>query len=154
MNLLNALALTAFSALATQTAAETALTVTGADGILEFSMEDLKALDQTSYVTINEFVDAPTTFSGPLLRDLVAPMDPSETTTLSLTAINDYQIDVPMSDAVTYDVIVALEKDGAPMSVRENGPLWIIYPMSEHPELQTPLYSSRLIWQLTRIDVQ
>jgi hypothetical protein len=40
------------------------------------------------------------------------------------------------------------------MSVRENGPLWIIYPMSDHPELQAPIYNSRLVWQLTAIAIK
>ncbi len=40
------------------------------------------------------------------------------------------------------------------MSIRENGPLWVIYPMSEHPELQEAIYTSRLIWQLIGIDVK
>jgi hypothetical protein len=40
------------------------------------------------------------------------------------------------------------------MSLREKGPLWIIYPFDSSPEYQTELIYSRSIWQLNRIEVQ
>jgi hypothetical protein len=40
------------------------------------------------------------------------------------------------------------------MSLREKGPLWIIYPFDSSPEYQTELTYSRSIWQLNRIEVQ
>ncbi len=119
-----------------------------------FSMEQLRALQQTTIVTTNEFVEKATSFSGPLLRDLVAEVAEDGDSTLTLTALNDYQVEMPIADSLDYDVIVALERDGAPMSVRENGPLWIIYPMTDHPELNDAVYSGRLVWQLVQIDVQ
>ncbi len=118
-----------------------------------YSMDDLRALKQTSIVTTNEFVEGPTEFTGPLLRDVVASVAETDDSQLILTALNDYQVDMPIADSQDYDVIVALERDGEPMSVRENGPLWIIYPMSDHPELNEAVYSGRLVWQLKQIDV-
>jgi hypothetical protein len=85
---------------------------------------------------------------------VLAPLTLSQDATLEMTALNDYQFDMPLTDAINYDVIVALEQNGATMSIRENRPLWIIYPMSDHPELQAPFYNSRLIWLLTDIEVK
>jgi hypothetical protein len=159
MNILKSLSVATLSLFASQAVAETALTVTGKDAsgakyIIQYSIDDLKDLDQTGYDTINVFVDAPTRFSGPLLRDVLAPLTLSEDATLKLTAVNNYQIEMPLTDATNYDVIVALEMSGAPMSIRDNGPLWIIYPVTDHPELQERIYISRMIWQLTDIEVK
>lgn len=144
---------------ASQTLAETVLTITGSDAsgsvkVVTFDIEELKVLDQTSFVTIHDFVDEPTLFSGPLLRDLLANFTVSEEATLQLTALNQYQIEIPISDVTNFDVIVALEMNNAPMSIRQNGPLWVIYPLSDHPELQTAVYNSRMIWQLIDIQVR
>jgi len=139
--------------------AQTVLTVAGTTPSgepmsIDYSMEDLAALDQVELTTINEFVDSETQFSGPLVRDLVKGFTVTDDTTLTLQAINDYEVSMPIADALKYDVIVATKRDGNQMSVRENGPLWIIYPMSDNPELQNSLYMSRLAWQLVRITVE
>jgi hypothetical protein len=69
-----------------------------------------------------------------------------------MTAINDYMIEVPVSDAVEGGPIIAFEMDGKPMSVRDKGPLWLIYPFDSNPDYQTEVFYSRSIWQLNRIE--
>jgi hypothetical protein len=44
--------------------------------------------------------------------------------------------------------------NGAPMSVRDKGPLWIVYPMDDHDGLKTPETEAKMIWQLRDIAVQ
>lgn len=139
--------------------AQTVLTVAGAPSSgesmsIEYSMDDLDKLDQVELTTTNEFVDSETQFSGPLVRDLVEGFTVTDDTTLTLRAINNYEVSMPIADVLKYDVIVATKRDGNQMSVRENGPLWIIYPMSDNPELQNSLYMSRLVWQLVHISVE
>ncbi len=43
-------------------------------------------------------------------------------TTLKMTALNDYKVDVPASDAENYDVVVAYKVDGKYMRIRDKGP--------------------------------
>ena len=119
MNIFKLLSVAALSLFASQAVAETALTITGryaseAQVVIQYSIDDLKALDQTGYDTINDFVEVPTRFSGPLLRDVLAPLTLSQDATLEMTALNDYQFDMPLTDAINYDVIVALEQNGPP----------------------------------------
>jgi hypothetical protein len=159
MNISKLLSAVILSLFASQAIAETALTVTGKDGtgsqaVIQYSFDDLKALDQIGYETVNDFVKIPTRFSGPLLRDVLAPLTLSENAKLKLTALNNFQTEIPITDVMNYDVIVALEKGGAPMSIRENGPLWVIYPVSDHPELREQIYNNRMIWQLIDIEVE
>jgi hypothetical protein len=37
--------------------------------------------------------------------------------------------------------------------VRERGPVWVVDPWSQHPELDDRLHRQRSIWQLTEIVV-
>jgi hypothetical protein len=49
---------------------------------------------------------------------------------------------------------VAYLRNGAEMSMRDKGPLWIVYPYDAKPDYQSELIYSRSIWQLDRIEVQ
>ena len=69
-----------------------------------------------------------------------------------LTAANDYFVDIPTGDFQAYDVILAMQADGKPLSRRDRGPLWLMYPISDHAELNDPVYFRRLIWQVVRIE--
>ena len=61
-------------------------------------------------------------------------------------AANDYGVAIPVSDAVDGGPIIAFRRDGKEMSVRENGPLWIIYPSDSNPDYQTEAIYARSIW--------
>jgi len=133
---------------------QTALVVVnGNDSTLtEFTLAELKAMPQTEIVTSNEFVDDVELFSGPLARDVLIKVGGGSATTVTMTAANDYQVDIPVHEFFDYDAILALSMDGQPFSMRDKGPIWVIYPMSDFPELQDPVYNSRLIWQLVRMN--
>ncbi|MFM7446066.1 MAG: oxidoreductase, partial [Tabrizicola sp.] len=58
-----------------------------------------------------------------------------------------------VSDAVEGGPILAYLQNGEPMSVREKGPLWVVYPYDLKAEYQTEVTFSRSIWQLVRLDL-
>jgi hypothetical protein len=93
------------------------------------------------------------TFSGPLLRAVLdeAGADGSK---LTVKALNDYAVDIPMDDAKTLDTMLATTMDGSPMSVRDKGPLFLIYPFDLNPDLYNEKYFARSVWQIKEIDVQ
>lgn len=135
--------------------AQTALTLSRGPGnveILEFTLEDLRGLPQKTVVTENEFVDGPVAYRGPLVRDVLERLALNQADMLRFTAVNDYYVDIPTSDFLRYDVILALEADGKPLSRREKGPIWLMYPISDHSELRAHVYINRLIWQVYRIE--
>lgn len=131
--------------------AQTLLTVTRGDSSVEYDLAALQALPQTQYATENAFIDGKSVYSGPLLRDILELSDLLDEDEVSIRAINDYEIDFPVADAMNYNVIVATQVNGALMSVREKGPLWLMYPLSDHPELVESIYKSRMIWQMVDI---
>jgi len=93
------------------------------------------------------------TFEGVALVDLLAAIE-AEGANLRAIALNDYAVDIPVSDAVEGGPIVAFLRNGETMSLRDKGPLWVIYPFDSSPEYQTEQIYSRSIWQLDRIEVQ
>lgn len=128
---------------------------TGASGgVTEFSRADIKSFEQVSYSTATEFTDGTPEFSGPLVRDVLASVDASGASVAVMTAANDYSIEIPMADFQKYDVILATSVDGKRLSLRDKGPIWVMYPLDNHEELQDPLYNSRLIWQIIRIELK
>ncbi|MDO6963315.1 hypothetical protein [Rhizobium alvei] len=91
---------------------------------------------------------------GPLLREIVA-LTGWTGESISAVAIDKYETEIPMADLDRFDVITAMEVDGKVLTVRNKGPLWIVYPTKDHPELQLdPIYEGRSIWQLKEIEIK
>ena len=134
--------------------AQTVLTVRAqnSDEAMTFTLAELKQFPQVDVVTKNEFVDGERTFRGPLVRDVLRAENAADAAFVKMTAANDYQIDVKAKEFYDYDVILALSMDGKDLSARDKGPIWVIYPMSQFVELQDPVFNSRLIWQLVRME--
>lgn len=135
------------------------LTVTGnvsqknaADGA-RFDMAMLEKLPQRSFTARTPWYPQSMTFSGPLLRD-VLKMAGAQGRQLTAFALNDYKTSIPFDDVQRYDVIVARLLNGQPMSVREKGPLFIIYPFDDLPELRTETHYGRSAWQLKTLQVE
>lgn len=122
-------------------------------GVMAFDLAMLQALDNTSFSTSSIWTDGVHQFTGVSLQRLAAYLGVEEGAVLKCAAINDYVIDVPVSDAVAGGPIIAYAMDGAPMSVRERGPLWILYPFDSNPAYRSEIIYTRSIWQLDRIEV-
>lgn len=117
-----------------------------------FDLAMIDALPQRETVTSTPWYDGQQTFSGPLLRDLLGAVGASGSS-LRVVAINDYAVEIPMSDAMDYPVILATRRAGALMPVRDKGPLFVVFPFDEVPALVNELYFSRSAWQVRRIEV-
>jgi hypothetical protein len=129
------------------------LTVRTAGGAgRKFDMAALEHMPQRDIVTATPWYDRPHKFTGPLLRDVLAAAG-AKGATLKAIALNDYAVEIPLADALKYDVIVARLFDDQPMPRREKGPLFIIYPFDEQAELRKQLYFTRCAWQLKEIEV-
>ncbi|MGJ8605184.1 MAG: oxidoreductase [Marivita sp.] len=124
---------------------------TNVDETAQFDLEMLQALESTTIETATIWTEGTKTFQGVTLADLVALLG-VKGTTLRATAINDYAVEIPVSDAVQDGPIVAYLLDGDTMSVRDKGPLWIIYPFDSNSSYRTEVIYSRSIWQLDRIE--
>ena len=118
----------------------------------QFDMGMLETLQQHHLVTKTPWFAQARRFTGPLLRDVLA-LAGANGSILRLIALNDYRVDMPMDDAQRHDVLLARLIDDKPMSVRDKGPLFAIYPYDSKAELRSAVYYSRAAWQLRTIEV-
>jgi hypothetical protein len=134
------------------------LTVTGldpadyAEGKAEFDIGRLKAMAQSEFETSTIWTEGKHRFSGVMLRDMVEFLDVSEFN-LRFHALNDYAVEFLSTEATAEAPLLAYEMDGVAMSVRDKGPLWVMFPFDASPQYRTDTIYSRSIWQLDRIDV-
>ena len=134
------------------------LTVSGAisqhnsDDAAVFDFEMLSAMPAASFETTTIWTEGGQTFTGVPLTTLLDNVG-AEGLRLLASAINDYQVEIPVSDAAEDGPIVAYLRNGEPMSVRNKGPLWIVYPYDLNKDYQSETIYSRSIWQLDRIEV-
>lgn len=136
-------------------AGQVVLTITGAvdDPPVGFTRRELAALPQHELRTSTTVTDGTRLFEGFLMRDLLARVGADGESVLAL-ALNDYRIEIPMEDFERFDVIGALAMDGVPLTARDKGPIWIVYPRDDHRELQDIRYDTRWVWQLRALDVR
>lgn len=118
-----------------------------------FDMAMLERLPQQNFTTRTPWYSQPRKFTGPLVRDVLSAAM-AQGSSLKATALNDYRVDIPIDDVQRYDVVLARLLDDKPMSVRDKGPLFIIYPFDTNATLRRALYYTRCAWQLKAIDVQ
>ncbi len=133
------------------------LTVSGAiqtqnvENKAQFDLAMLEALGEAVVETSTIWTDGIQTFQGVGLNVLVDRLGITGDT-LRATAINNYAVEIPVSDAVEGGPIIAYKLNGETMSVRDKGPLWIIYPYDLDPAFRSEVIYSRSIWQLDRIE--
>jgi len=132
-----------------------AITNTNVDNTLQFDMETLEKLGLIEYSVDDQQAEGEVvTFQGVLLSDILAVAGATEdATNLNTIALNDYSIDIPISDAQNYPVMVATQVNGERMTVERYGPTRIVYPYESY-NLDTVIYDPRWIWQLSSIIVE
>ena len=126
--------------------------VTNAEGTLVFDYDALAALDAETFETTTIWTEGLHSFQGVSLKTLTDLLGTKEGTLLA-TAINDYTVEIPISDAVEGGPIIAYLMNDKEMSVRDKGPLWVIYPYDSSADYRSEVVYSRSIWQLDRIEV-
>ncbi|PYF82955.1 hypothetical protein DFP75_10244 [Marinomonas alcarazii] len=123
------------------------------DGTAQFDREMLMNLEVIELKTETPWSEGVDSYRGPLLRSLIATVG-AEGGDLTVTALNDFSSVVPSQDGEEYNVILAMELNGVPMSVRNKGPLFLVYPFSDYPSLNNEVIHNRSVWQIKSIHVE
>lgn len=114
----------------------------------------LVALPQHRIETSTPWTDGIKLFEGVLFADLLDFVGIDDAKTLRATALNEYEIVTPFSEVIEYGALLAMRMDGRPLTRRDKGPIWIVYPRDSNRRIQDEHHDARWVWQLTRIDVQ
>lgn len=124
---------------------------TNGEGTLRLDAAQFSALPQHKFTTSTTWTEGTPTIEGVLLKDLIAAIGATGTT-ISLTALNEYKITMPMADVHDDGPLLGYMMDGKPMSVRDKGPIWLVYPYDANADYRTEQTYARSIWQLDRIE--
>lgn len=121
-------------------------------GELHLDREQLMAIDPRTVETSTPWTDGVNRFEGPLLRS-VLEVAGARGERIRVRALNDYTVEIPLSDLQQYDVILALQQNGVPLEVRELGPVFVLYPFDEYPELFNQSVRHRSAWHVISVEV-
>jgi len=114
------------------------------------TFNDLNGLTQHSIVTATPWHLGTPTFTGPLLRD-VLQLANFEGNVVLASAVNDYNVTIPVEDLVQHRVVLAHSINGERLTLRTLGPLYVMYPLDSDETLRTSGVYGRCIWQLLQI---
>lgn len=129
--------------------------VTTTDHTVAFDRAGLEKIGLIRFTTPTAWTDAPVTFEGVLVSRLLELLAvPADAKEAEMTALNNYQVTIPLTDLRQWPVMIALKRDGNYMSVRDKGPLWVVYPRHAFPELQQTQYNAKWIWQLKEMAIR
>jgi hypothetical protein len=73
---------------------------------------------------------------------------------LRLTAQDRYEVSIPMEDLESFGPVLALRMDGKELTIRNRGPILVMYPFDSYSQIATDVYYGRSVWQLLRIEVE
>ena len=118
-----------------------------------FDREMLGALPQHAFTTGTPGTEGASHYRGPLMRTLLEHAG-AEGNTINVAALNGYEAEIPIEDFYDYDVILALERDGQAIPIREYGPLWVLYPFDHDEALLSERMRFRAVWQVMHINVR
>ncbi len=93
-------------------------------------------------------------YRGVLMRDLLELWQVDEDAQqVYLVALNDYAIEVPLSEFYQYPVLFALQADGVYMEPDTQGPAMLVYPLDQYAFDLTKV-KRNWIWQIKSIELQ
>lgn len=111
------------------------------------SVDELEQMPTATLATVTPWTDGAVEFEGIYMVDIVERFGDAATVGKAM-AFNDYQIEFEIADVIEKGGFVAFKRDGEPLSRRDKGPFWLVFPWSERPELDTRAVHGLSIWQL------
>jgi hypothetical protein len=118
----------------------------------DFDAEMLERLGIVEVVTHTPWTEGEVRFSGVSPKALLDAVGASGDL-IEAIALNDYRVKIPTADFERYPTVLAMRVDGQRLRIRDKGPLWLVYPWRDHPEIDTIEYHSRSIWQVKSLNV-
>ena len=122
-------------------------------GAHRFDQAMLEEIGSTFIQTSTPWTNGIPLFRGVLVRDLLRRVG-TEGKIARAVALNDYRLDIPLSDFFDYPVLLAYEMNGKPLPVRDKGPIWLIYPLDQFSELRNRMTERKMVWQLIELQIK
>jgi len=118
-----------------------------------FDLALLESLPSITIKTETPWTEGVAEFTGVRMDVLLEHVGASPNNLL-LEALDEYSVEAVDEPFESFPIVVAYQLNGEYMSVRELGPLWLMYPFDDHPQLNTEQSRANCVWQLKRIVVR
>ena len=125
---------------------------TNSEAGARFDRPMLESLGLKALRTSSAWTDGTVEFIGVSARSVMEAVGAQGKAVVAF-ALDDYQVEIPISDFERYPVLFALRIDGQELPT-DRGPIWIVYPRDDFRELQDETLNARWIWQLSRLAVK
>ena len=122
----------------------------------DFTINDLKALGESSVQATTQWSPPKSIFTGALLRDVLKVVGAKPNAKDVIYICNDgYAVRTPIVDAAKWNVVVSYKLNGESLATAKNGPFWIMYPIDDNPkELSNDATIAKIAWGLTEIQIK
>lgn len=118
---------------------------------IHLDMDWIKALPSEMFTTDTPWADGKQEFVGVRISVMFDALGIAAKS-FSAIGLDGYKADVEV-DWDKYPVMIAYKHNGSDISIRRLGPLRIVYPFDEYPELMTDFNVTSAVWQLTHIEL-
>ncbi len=123
--------------------------------IIGFTLEDLRALPMTGFETSTVWTEHVDKYTGVLLIDLLQHIGVgAEVGSVGVHAIDGYSAVIDFGLVSEQAPLLSFLRNGDPMSVRNQGPIWLIFPYDDDPRFRTESVYAMSVWQVQRLKVQ
>lgn len=135
------------------------LTLTGnikAKNTANAAVFDLKMLEELGFqkvITKTPWHKKTMVFEGPRGDVLLEKLGVTQGM-MFIKALNDYVAKVPVEDFFKTGAILAMKGDGKFLSIRNKGPLFLIFPFDQSPDLKNDSYYTKSVWQIKSIHIE
>ena len=111
-------------------------------------LKTVKLVTATAWTTRSEFV-------GPELSTVLeAAGVPSAAKEMRFYAIDAYEITIPTTDLTKYRPVMAHTQNGERLVVATRGPVFLVYPRDQYPELTAIKGQAQFVWMVCKIVVK
>jgi hypothetical protein len=129
------------------------ITETNGEGRAEFDRQMLEALGTVRLRTWTPWTDGVVEFEGVPARRILDAVGAAGSVLVAI-ATNEYSAKIPVERLRKYPVILAMSMNGKQLRLRDKGPLWIVMPWSDYPELDNQESRHWSVWQLRQIEIR
>lgn len=128
---------------------------TNSGDMLELDMRTLELLGLVKYTVNDPWLNATNTYTGILISDLSKVLGSSSAaTSLHITALDDYQVDISLEDAEKWPILLATQNNGSYMDVENSGPTRVIFPYDTYSEIDQIAYKDYWIWNIKTVEIR
>ena len=128
------------------------ISATNVGDAAHFDRKMLEQLPSASFVTGTPWTSKAHRWEGVLVSELLRHIGAGSQSFVA-SALDDYKVHVKGIDFTKYPVIFALKQDDKVLVLRNKGPIWLMFPWDDFPEIHNETNLSLSIWQLSEIKI-